>query len=131
MAFVGAPGIAVHVGDNLVDFSAGRDTIASVTAHEIGHNLGLSHVSGNNNLLSEGGNSTTLTDGQISTIFRSSLSQPVTSANSVTTIEGADDEYMRQTISLTAGDAQSDSATTIGGCGGCGVCAACTGGLTS
>jgi len=80
LAFVGAGGIAMHVGDNLVDFAAGRETIASVAAHEIGHNLGLSHVSGSTNLLAEGGRGTDLTSSQISTILRSSLSQLVVAA---------------------------------------------------
>ena len=80
LAFVGSGGIAMHVGDNLVDFAAGRDTIAAVTAHEIGHNLGLAHVTGTTNLLSESGRGTDLTTAQINTIVRSSLSRPVTSA---------------------------------------------------
>ena len=77
LAFVGSTGVAIQIGDNLVNFADGRATIASVTAHEIGHNLGLSHVAGNDNLLAEGGRSTRLTQGQIDTILASPISRPV------------------------------------------------------
>ena len=77
LAFVGSSGVALHVGDNLVDFAAGRDTIARVTAHEIGHNLGLRHVEGSNNLLSETGNSSFLVEEQIAQARASSISVPV------------------------------------------------------
>ena len=39
LAFVGASGIAMQTGDRLVGFANGRDTVAHVAAHEIGHNL--------------------------------------------------------------------------------------------
>ena len=121
LAFVGAAGAALHVGDNLVDFAAGRQTIAEVTAHEIGHNLGLPHVNISNNLLSSNGSGSDLTAGQINTILNSNLSQPGTTT-SATLVEVG--------LPGAGENVQSDNISTSGGCGGCGACAACTGGIT-
>lgn len=55
LAFVGGNGISQHVGDNLPTFGAGREVAASVVAHEIGHNLGLSHIPEAENLMQAGG----------------------------------------------------------------------------
>jgi len=128
LAFVGAGGIAMHVGDNLVDFAAGRQTIASVAAHEIGHNLGLSHVAGSTNLLSQSGRGTDLTSSQISTILRSSLSRPLTSATQAQA--DSQEENLVQLSGALSDSLQADSEVTIGGCGGCGFCVACTGNLS-
>ena len=65
LAFIDASGIAVHVGDNLVGSSGGRDLVARVVAHEIGHNLSLPHVEDPNNLLAEDGAGVLLTQAQI------------------------------------------------------------------
>ncbi len=119
LAFVGFAGTAIHVGDDLVNFSGGRETIAEVTAHEIGHNLGLSHVSDRNNLLATNGNGTDLTDSQINTILRSTLSQPSDNASTSAT-------FVQLDLAGSTDDTQAESrALSIGGCG-CGVCAACT-----
>jgi hypothetical protein len=55
LATVGGNGIAFYGGANLLGFTSGREVLASVLAHEIGHNLGLSHNSINQNLMQSGG----------------------------------------------------------------------------
>ena len=77
LAFVGGNGITQHVGDNLVGFTAGREVIASVVAHEIGHNLGLPHIVEAENLMQAGGSPNQgerLNGAQIAVALASSLS---------------------------------------------------------
>jgi hypothetical protein len=70
LAFIDSNGMTVQVGENLLDWNGGRDVIASVLAHEIGHNLGLDHVAnGTNNLMSPGGTEERLTTSQRNTAF--------------------------------------------------------------
>ena len=73
LAYVGANGITMHVGDNLPSFLGGRDVVARVVAHEIGHNLGLDHISDTNNLMNDGSD---LNASQITTVINSSFTQP-------------------------------------------------------
>lgn len=70
LAMVDRPGTAVYVGRNLLGFGNGRDVIASVMAHEIGHNLGLNHTASNGpNLMSPGNTTENLTSGQRNIVF--------------------------------------------------------------
>jgi len=69
-ARIDANGMAVHVGEELLAFIGGRDVIAGVFAHEIGHNLGLDHTAnGGDNLMSPNGTSDRLTASQKAIIF--------------------------------------------------------------
>ncbi len=128
LAFQGQSGLAVHVGDDLVGFEAGRAAVARVIAHEIAHNMGLVHVSGSSNLMTTPASTDALTGAQRSTILSSSITRPV--AGSGTSVEVTlPDEGLVQETSSSPGEAQVGSSTTsTGGCGGCGVCGPCTGG---
>jgi hypothetical protein len=71
LANIGANGIAVFVGANLLDFQNGRDVISGVVAHEIGHNLGLKHpADGLPNLMSPSGTTQQLTSDQIAAVLQ-------------------------------------------------------------
>ena len=105
-AFIDANGVTVHVGQNLLGSTVGRDIIAGVIAHEIGHNLGLSHTSEANNLMTPSGDEERLTAAQKTIVFTNStgldgyeLLRPATSnysqwvtANSVTGGPTGDDD---------------------------------------
>lgn len=72
-------GIAIHVGENLINLNAGRDLIASVICHELGHNLGLYHSTNTDNLMTSGGSTDQLTESQITAISSSELLRSVLS----------------------------------------------------
>ena len=129
LAFVGRSGVAVHVGDNLVSSSSGRELIARVVAHELAHNLGLSHTEEEGNLLTNDLFATNLNSDQISRLIDSRLSQPVRTSGTLAQVDVPGAGFSQGTSA--SNNLQSDSsASSIGGCGGCGVCFACTGGIT-
>lgn len=80
LAFVGANGLTQFVGANLLGFPAGIEVIASVVAHEIAHNLGLSHLVEAENLMQSGGSPNQgerLNGAQITTALNSPFSVTV------------------------------------------------------
>lgn len=77
LAFLDANGITLWAGPALTDFQNGRDAIASVLAHEIGHNLGLDHLAEIENLMQSGGDGERLNAAQIATALASPFSVPI------------------------------------------------------
>jgi hypothetical protein len=85
IATVGGNGIAYYGGANLPTFPDGRDILASVLAHEIGHNLGLNHNTISENLMRSGGGGSEgqrLSAVQIQTILASRFTIAAPPANS-------------------------------------------------
>lgn len=71
LGHVGLNGIAMNVGENLLASPGGRQSVAALLAHEIGHNLGLRHYhSETTNLMSTKRGTAQLTDEQIDSIFQ-------------------------------------------------------------
>lgn len=74
LAFLGGNGSTLHIGDDLLTFASGREVIARVVAHEIGHNLGLAHVSDPPNLMDDGER---LNSSQVATARNSQFAIPL------------------------------------------------------
>ncbi len=51
IGFTPGNGIMQYVGADLPGFTRGQEVVASVVSHEIGHNLGLGHITENENLM--------------------------------------------------------------------------------
>lgn len=81
LGVVGGNGIMVFVGSSLPSIvPGGQEAIASVIAHEIGHNLGLPHVALAQNLMQEGGSPNPghrLSAEQVTAALNSNLSLPI------------------------------------------------------
>jgi hypothetical protein len=73
LANIAGNGVSYYGGPNLAGFEGGREVLAAVLAHELGHNLGLDHVTIAENLMRSGstGDGQKLNDAQISTILAS------------------------------------------------------------
>lgn len=75
LAFVGGNGITAYLGSNLLGSDSGLEAIAGVIAHEIGHNLGLPHITEAENLMMSGdSDGARLNASQVTTALNSSLS---------------------------------------------------------
>lgn len=77
LAFTPGNGVTQYVGNDLLNFTGGQETIASVVAHEIGHNLGLDHNTLTENLMNSGSGGERLSNAQITTALNSDFSVPV------------------------------------------------------
>lgn len=80
LAFVGGNGITLWAGPNLFDFTGGQEVIAGVLSHEIGHNLGLTHIVEAQNLMQAGGSANSghrFNAAQIQTALNSPFSVPI------------------------------------------------------
>lgn len=89
LAFLDANGISLWAGPSLTSFTAGRDVIASVVSHEIGHNLGLDHLVEAQNLMQAGGSpddGERLNASQIATALASPFSVPIPEPAAITLI---------------------------------------------
>ena len=144
-AFVGASGTAIYIGEDLLGSQSGLELIASVVAHELGHNLGLLHESSASNLLSGGpGNGqNNLVPRQITSIQDSSFAMPIGQATFATSSGSGGSASAGLSASLAEdgtftleefgdghvhyrGDGH-DHSRDDGGCD-CGVCETCVGG---
>ncbi len=76
LAFIDANGVSQYVGSNLLTWPEGREVIASVVAHEIGHNLGLDHINEIENLMNYNDDGARLNNSQINTALASPYSVP-------------------------------------------------------
>lgn len=116
IALIGSSGIAIYNGASLLTFGNGRDVIAGVVAHEIGHNLGLTHTtSGSPNMMAPGGTTEQLTQEQISLALSSLYVQKIGNVGDLNgdgVVDRGDIVLWRQSYGVNAnGDADGDGDT--------------------
>jgi hypothetical protein len=107
-ARVDGNGIIGYVGDNLLEPHSDRDIVASVMAHEIGHNLGLNHIGSNQpNLMSPSGDTEQLNSSQIAEARSSNFARLIPAVltgdyNRDGTVTAADFVVWRKTLNQVA-----------------------------
>lgn len=69
LSYLDENGIAIYVGENLLTWSGGMESIASVVSHEIGHSLGVNHIVESGNLMEVGHTGHRISSAQVATIF--------------------------------------------------------------
>jgi hypothetical protein len=87
LAFLGANGMSLWAGPDLPGSETGREGLAKLIAHEIGHNLGLDHLTLAQNLMQDGGASNPgqrISPDQIPAVLNSPFLVPVPEPASAT-----------------------------------------------